>query len=334
MTTFDTIQALAEPVLRLALDAGHEILRVSSSDDLQVERKSDWSPLTLADRRAHDIIDSGLRALTPDIPILSEEGKDVPFAERSGWDELWLVDPLDGTKEFIKGNGEFTVNIGLIQDSEPVFGAVYAPACGVAYAGICPPAADVQPAGAQSGRETTAGEATGTGTTVPVFPGPGAYRFVIDSSDRAAGDLAERAEPISGATPAPDRLRVIASRSHMGRRTRAFVKNARTEFESIELVHVGSSLKLCMIAEGSAHIYPRSWPTMEWDTAAGHALVRAAGGEVWSAPRDGRGGIVNWFAETPVDRAESDAGHGPRAISPVRYNREDLRNKAFVARGW
>jgi len=349
------IHTLAGHVLRLALEAGRAILEVYRSDDFQIERKPDWSPLTLADRRAHDIIDAGLGSLTPEVPVLSEEGREVPFSERTGWRELWLVDPLDGTKEFIKGNGEFTVNIGLIQDAEPVLGVVVAPARGVAYVGIC--ADDPTHEDDGDGRPAPEhGDSTGTrihvrgerhagsGVETLGLSGPGAYRFQIarPGGAESGAELLEAPERIRGAGPDGRALAVIASRTHMGIRTRAFVRSAGRNHD-IRLVHVGSSLKLCMIAEGHAHIYPRFWPTMEWDTAAGHALVRAAGGEVWNAPRDGRGPQPDWFAGQPSDpasRLQGDHGdaagepRGPVPVEPVRYNRENLKNTAFVARGW
>ena len=311
MLSNQEIQCLTLPVFQLALEAGRAILEVYGGKDLQIERKADLSPLTLADRRAHDIIDAGLIALAPAVPVLSEEGREIPWPEREHWDELWLVDPLDGTKEFIKGNGEFTVNIGLIQNGEPVFGVVYAPVCAVAYVGICPTTAAV--AG-------TPGDA--------VFPGPGAYRFVFNGAPAAAApDISRLAQPISGAAPRDGRINIIASRSHMGLRTRAFVKQIGAAYGEVNLVHIGSSLKLCLIAEGSASIYPRNWPTMEWDTAAGHALVRAAGGEVWQAPRDGHKPVPDWPAHEPVDATAAGMG-------PLRYNKKSLVNPHFVARGW
>ena len=309
MLSHQAITDLALPVLQLAVEAGRAILEVYEARDLQIERKADDSPLTLADRRAHDVIGAGLIALAPDVPVLSEEGRDIPFSEREHWDELWLVDPLDGTREFIKGNGEFTVNIGLVQNGSPVFGVVYGPVCGVAYVGM-----------PQRGHSKLAGD---TG-----FPSPGAYRFLLGTADPggtpAFADLARRAEPISGAAPGNGRINIIASKHFMGRRTRSFVKTVGAGYEDVKLLHVGSSLKLCLIAEGSASIYPRNRPTMEWDTAAGHAVVRAAGGELWQAPRDGHDPVPDWLAAEPE----------PADLRPLRYNKESLLNPHFVARGW
>jgi 3'(2'), 5'-bisphosphate nucleotidase len=320
------------PILQLALEAGREILRVYRSEDLQVEHKADFSPLTLADRRAHDIINAGLIRLAPDTPVLSEEGDIPPFPERKHWDEFWLVDPLDGTKEFIKGNGEFTVNIGLIQNGEPVVGVIYAPVCCVAYVGMTAPEGDSKASDLPRPGDGTA-PAIGTG-----FPGSGAFRFVIhgDLAGQAvhADDLARQAEPIGGAAPETEHkhISIIASRSHMGRRTRLFVHEIGEGFEDVKLLHVGSSLKLCMIAEGSANIYPRINPTMEWDTAAGHALVRSAGGELWQAPRGGHKPVPNWLAGAPVDPGATP--DNPAALTALEYNKKDLKNPPFVARGW
>ncbi len=306
MLSHQEITDLAIPVLQLAVEAGEVILEVYEAKDLQIQRKADNSPLTLADRRAHDVIDAGLISLAPDVPVLSEEGREIPFSERKHWDELWLVDPLDGTKEFIKGNGEFTVNIGLVQNGAPVFGVVYGPVCRVAYVGIPQPCDPASPGDTR-------------------FPDPGAYRFLLEDAAPADPDPARRAEPISGAAPGKERINIVASRHHMGRRTRSFVRTIGVGYEDVKLLHVGSSLKLCLIAEGSASIYPRNRPTMEWDTAAGHAVVKAAGGEVWQAPRDGHDPIPNWLAGDPVDVA---------GIQPLRYNKESLVNPHFVARGW
>ena len=179
MLSHHEITDLALPVLHLAIEAGEAIIEVYEARDLQIERKADDSPLTLADRRAHDVIDAGLISLAPNVPVLSEEGPDIPFSERAPWDELWLVDPLDGTREFIKGNGEFTVNIGLVQNGAPIFGVVYSPVCGTGYVGITHHRDPVLP--------------DGTG-----FPAPGAYRFLL--GDGGPG-LRRRGVPRRGRRP-------------------------------------------------------------------------------------------------------------------------------------
>lgn len=226
---FDAVALLPE-LERLARLAGAAIMDVYATD-FTVERKGDDSPVTEADQKAEALILPGLQALTPDIPIVAEEeaaaGR-IPDVSN----DFWLVDPLDGTKEFIKKNGEFTVNIGLIRAGRPVAGVVYAPALGVLWAG----------AGDRAWRE--------------------------DSSGRAA--IACRKVPERGAV-------VLDSRSHRApERLTAFL----AELPEVQLVNAGSSLKFCKVADASADYYPRFGPTCEWDTAAGHAVLAAAGGEV------------------------------------------------------
>ena len=221
------------PVIDIARRAGAEILQVYESGDIAVTDKSDSSPLTQADLRAHQTIVDALHALTPEWPVLSEESSKVDFAERAQWSRYWLVDPLDGTKEFLSRNGEFTVNIALIDGHEPVLGVVYAPARGLLYYGI---------------------------------PGAGAFR--------AHGN--EAASPIVVKRHAAEPIRIVGSRSHRGDSLDALLSH----LGSHELIAVGSSLKLCMVAEGSADLYPRLGATSEWDTAAAHAVVLAAGGFV------------------------------------------------------
>src|ERR1700683_1398759 len=221
------------PVIEIARRAGVAILEVYDSGSIAVANKADASPLTQADLRAHRTIVDGLTALTPNLPVLSEESADIDFSERSHWSRYWLVDPLDGTREFLSHNGEFTVNIALIDGHEPVLGVVYAPARGLLYYGI---------------------------------PGAGAFR--------AHGN--EAASPIVVKRHAAEPIRIVGSRSHRGDSLDALLSH----LGSHELIAVGSSLKLCMVAEGSADLYPRLGATSEWDTAAAHAVVLAAGGLV------------------------------------------------------
>lgn len=197
-----------------------------------VQRKLDDSPLTLADLESQRIILEGLSRLTPELPVLSEESAQAPWNERRAWRELWVVDPLDGTREFVKRNGEFTVNIALVVDHEPVLGLVAAPAQGLVYWGAA---------------------------------GIGAFR-------------ARRNEPAGVIhVAAPGRpVRVVGSRSHGSTQTNAYLDALGPH----ELTSIGSSLKFCLVAEGSAELYPRFGPTSEWDTAAGQALLEAAGGRV------------------------------------------------------
>jgi 3'(2'), 5'-bisphosphate nucleotidase len=224
---------LLEPVLALAREAGQRILEIYHGVDFDVQTKADRSPLTAADRASHETIIHGLERLTPDIPAWSEESADIDPAERSGWQAFWLVDPLDGTKEFIKRNGEFTVNIALVSGHEPVLGVVHAPARNVDYYGC-----------------------RGVGAFTRLGVGP--------------------PQPIEVRRPAGRPVRVVGSRSHRGNSLDLFLG----KLEVYELVPMGSSLKLCLVATGEADVYPRLGPTSEWDTAAAQAVVECAGGRV------------------------------------------------------
>lgn len=230
--TGSDIPPLLEPVVELAHAAGRKILDVYDSE-FAVQEKDDKSPLTEADMASHHAIVAGLGALTPDIPILSEESADLPFAERSAWQRYWLVDPLDGTREFIKRNGEFTVNIALIEDGAAVLGVVHVPVTGVSYLGC---------------------------------RGKGAFKREQDGSEVAISVRALGEGPVM----------VVGSRSHRGDSLNRFLENLGDH----DMVGMGSSLKLCLVAEGAADIYPRLGPTSEWDTAAAQAVVEQAGGIV------------------------------------------------------
>ncbi len=219
-------------LLDIARAAGQAILEVYHQD-FSVEQKDDDSPLTAADLASNRIIVQRLRELDPDVPILSEEGADIPYPTRSQWQRYWLIDPLDGTREFVKRNGEFTVNIALIENGRPVAGVVHVPVTGISYLG-------------QSGQ--------------------GAWK--IDPQDRS---LPIRVRDRRQAT-----AHVAGSRSHAGDSLRRFLERLGDH----EIVSMGSSLKLCLVAEGTADIYPRLGPTSEWDTAAAQAVVEAAGGMV------------------------------------------------------
>lgn len=223
---------LAASVADIAAAAGRAILGIYRAD-FEVTHKADHSPLTQADLASHRVIRDALALLTPAIPLLSEESAEIDFGIRAGWPEYWLVDPLDGTKEFINRNGEFTVNIALIQGSRPVLGVVHVPVSGVTYLGV-----------------------VGTG-----------------ASRQAMGG---RPEPIRVRVPCPDPVRVVGSRSHANPRLRHYLE----PLGRYELVSMGSSLKFCLLAEGNADLYPRLGPTSEWDTAAAHAVVIAAGGHI------------------------------------------------------
>jgi 3'(2'), 5'-bisphosphate nucleotidase len=249
--------ALREGAIALAHEAADAILAVYEHA-FEVEHKSDRSPLTAADLAAHRILVEGLEALTPDIPVLSEEAaEDTTWHMRREWRRLWLVDPLDGTREFIKRNGEFTVNLALIEDGEVIFGVVQAPVTGQCWHGV---------RGGQALRRE------------------GNNEF----------ELRVR-------RPATAPLRVAGSRSHRDANTDAFI----ARMGEVEVMGIGSSLKFCRIADGALDVYPRFGPTSEWDTAAGQAVLEAAGGLV--VDRKGR---------------------------PMRYNQRDtVLNGDFLAVG-
>lgn len=208
--------------------------------DFAVQHKDDDSPLTQADLASHNTIVNGLAALTPEIPVLSEESAQIPFEERQTWERYWLVDPLDGTREFVKRNGEFTVNIALVEGDKTPLGVVYAPVLGLMYYGRA---------------------------------GDGAFKQYDGKP----------VEPIHATTTAQKPLRVVGSRSHRGASLDAFLAQVGEH----ELVSMGSSLKLCLVADGTADIYPRLGPTSEWDTAAAQAVVEQAGGRVTTTDMQG-----------------------------------------------
>lgn len=230
-------------VIEAALRAGEEIMKVYSRD-FGVEEKEDKSPLTEADKLAHLKIKEYLDQ-TP-IPVLSEEGKQMDFSERKSWGQFWLVDPLDGTKEFIKKNGEFTVNIALIENGAPIYGVIYAPVLKKLFVGE-----------------------VGKGAWLAEDAEP--YSDI--ESLKAAAIALPKAKPV-------EPYIVVASRSHFSPETQEFVDSLKDEKGEIEFASMGSSLKICLVAEGVADIYPRFGPTMEWDTGAGHAIAKAAGKSV------------------------------------------------------
>ena len=223
---------LLETVVRIAREAGAAIM-TEYGRNFTVELKADQSPLTAADQAAHDVIVAGLTKLEPRLPVLSEESAAADLAPRRSWRSFWLVDPLDGTKEFIKRNGEFTVNIALIDDHEPVLGVVYAPALDALYAGIV----DSGAWRSQGGSEPTA---------------------------------------IAVATPAAQPVRVVGSRSHASPSLARYVDALGDHV----MKPMGSSLKICLVADGQADVYPRLGPTSEWDTAAAQAVLESAGGNM------------------------------------------------------
>lgn len=259
-----TTELLSDQHVKAALDAalkaGAEILGIYGQDDHGVELKGDDSPLTLADKAAHRVIMQKLEETG--LPILSEEGRAIPYAERSAWKRFWMVDPLDGTKEFISRNGEFTVNIALIEDGKPFMGVVYVPVLDELYVGK---------------------------------EGQGALLI----RHAAAEPWEILSLPIEKATIGRV-CRIVGSRSHLNDETIAFIEKLRAMHTEIEMVQRGSSLKICMVAAGEADIYPRFGPTMEWDTSAGHAVVRAAGKRMVVAGSDNevsynKGDLLNPF---------------------------------------
>ncbi|MBE0362059.1 3'(2'), 5'-bisphosphate nucleotidase [Pseudoalteromonas ulvae UL12] len=223
---------LLEQIVAIARQAGQAAM-VIYDKDFNIEYKGDDSPVTDADLAAHAVIVKGLKALTPDLPILSEESANISWDERQTWQQYWLVDPIDGTKEFIKKNGEFTVNIALIDHGKPILAAVDAPALGVTYCAA---------------------------TELGAFKDDGQSRIQLSVTKKANSGL----------------IRVVGSRSHPSPDLAQYL----TQFDEVEMVPTGSSLKLCLVAEGKADIYPRLGLTSEWDTGAGHAVAEIAGASV------------------------------------------------------
>jgi len=261
----DDIEILLPKLCDLIKQAGHATLVYYKKNNLSIITKTDDSPLTQADLAANQIIVSGLNALS-DIPIISEETHQIDYAERKNWKQFWLVDPLDGTKEFIKGSDEFTVNIALIENEQPILGLVYAPVLGELYFGAIGFGANYQ-------KEDT--------------------------------DVIKL--PFLKAKTSDSTLRVVTSASHSDEKTNTFVEKLSGIFER-SIVHIskGSSLKICLLATGQADIYPRMGPTCEWDIAAGHAVLRCAGGELYNL-------------ETK---------------KPLAYNKNSLLNPHFIGCGF
>jgi 3'(2'), 5'-bisphosphate nucleotidase len=276
VTNTGELAIVLDAAIRAALDAGREILDVYAGE-VAVELKDDRSPLTEADRRAHASIVAALASTG--LPVLSEEGRSIEAEERQAWQRYWLVDPLDGTKEFLKRNGEFTVNIALMQrDALPVgpLGAAV-PVAGVLYV----PVKDL---------------------LYFAWQGGGAYRQ--EGATHAGGTAYERAHmaqrlPIHSHRTA---FTIVASRSHRSPETEAYIRAAEAEHGAVQLTSMGSALKICLVAEGTADAYPRYAPTMEWDTAAGHAIANEAGRKL-------------------VDVTTS---------APMRYNKHELMNQWFI----
>jgi len=224
-----------------ALEAGKAILEIYHSGEFDIEIKGDNSPLTKADTASHNVIMSYLA--DTNIPVLSEEGKSIAYEERKDWSKLWIVDPIDGTKEFIKRNGEFTVNIALIEDQKPLIGVIFVPVKGELYF---------------SSKDM------------------GAFKVLVDLENFDIETLILNGNKLP--LEREDKtFTIVASRSHMSKETEEYVQEMRNIHGEVHLISKGSSLKLCMVAEGTADCYPRFAPTMEWDTAAGQAICEHAG---------------------------------------------------------
>jgi len=253
----ETVDILA--IVAIAKEAGDAIMAIYEQD-FEVEFKADNSPLTIADTTAHEIIANALKRY--ELPVLSEEGKSIDYSERKQWQHYWCVDPIDGTKEFIKKNGEFTVNIALVSDGVPVLGVVYAPALNELYY---------------------------------AKQGEGAYKVSGGSTIVLPAKINSAPETL---------MHVVASKSHLSDDTQAFINALPTK--KVEQISRGSSLKLVMVAEGVADIYPRLAPTMEWDTAAADAIVRQSG-------------KMSYIYDEKLNQ-------------PLQYNKEDLLNPWFVVK--
>ncbi|NRB83879.1 MAG: 3'(2'),5'-bisphosphate nucleotidase CysQ [Winogradskyella sp.] len=237
--------------VKAAVEAGSVIMDVYNTA-FSVEIKDDKSPLTEADKKANDVINSFLKETS--FPIISEENKQIQFDERKNWETCWVVDPVDGTKEFIKRNGEFTVNIALVQSGKPQLGIIYVPVSKTLYIG------DV---------ENSLG-----------------YKAELNQHDSTLNRIKALLKPLRPKKRDSDTVQVVGSRSHMSSETLDFIETLKVQGKSVEVVSKGSSLKFCLVAEGNADIYPRFAPTMEWDTAAGQAICNAVGINVISKATD------------------------------------------------
>jgi len=267
--------------IQAALAAGKQILEVYESD-FAVEYKADNSPLTRADRKSNDILVAALFEF--DIPVLSEEGREIPYTERKTWERLWIIDPLDGTKEFIKRNGEFTVNIALVEYDEPVLGVIYVPVKNVLYFA----ARDTG-----SYKLENPLDCKWLQKKPDVQDHPDLMRKIIDSAIRL---------PAFKPDGAP--FTIVGSRSHASPELEKFVEQKRREHGAVEFISAGSSLKICLVADGTADLYPRLGPTCEWDTAAGQAIAEFAGAK-----------MLNF-----------------KTGEPLKYNRDDILNPWFIVR--
>ena len=258
-----------DSLIDIAIKAGAGIMAIYNTD-YTVSYKNDQSPLTDADTAANQIIVDSLKAIS-DYPLISEEEKEIPYQIRKDYETYWLIDPLDGTKEFVKRNGEFTVNIALIKNGVPIMGVVYAPAMTTLY---------------------YASEKTG------------AFKCEQVTIDSSLDEISKNSIKLENGSErsAKTKLTIVASKSHLSSETQDFIDLMKEKYKTVDTISKGSSLKLCMVAEGTADVYPRFAPTMEWDTAAGHAICRIAGYQVNEYPAD----------------------------IPLKYNKENLLNPWFI----
>jgi len=261
---------MLEQIIKTAIKAGAAIMEIYAKD-FKIEYKDDKSPLTEADMASNKIIVKELLKNTP-YPVISEEEKEIDYKIRKDYERYWLIDPIDGTKEFIKRNGEFTVNIALIENGIPIMGVVYAPVIEELF-----------------------------------YAEKGKGAFKADSISTKAGlELVRTRKKVikKPKTKNKKKIRVVASKSHLSPETTEYIDKLKEEYDTVEVVSKGSSLKLCMVADGTADVYPRFAPTMEWDTGAGQAICEIAGYEV-----------LNW-----------------PDLSPLRYNRENMLNGWFIVK--
>jgi len=233
---------LLKPLIETSYLAGEKILEIYNDNNYKssIEIKKDTSPLTIADKASNNVIVNSLNKINNKIPILSEEEREIDYSTRKKWNLFWLVDPLDGTKEFIKRNGEFTVNIALIENNIPIMGVVYAPVLNKLWYGL-----------------------------------KNHGSFVINDKSNPTKILKKE--------PSEDTIKIVSSRSHANNEK---LKNYLKQFKKYELINMGSSIKMCLVADGSAHYYPRFGPTMEWDTGAAHAVIKYANGNIYNIDTD------------------------------------------------
>ncbi len=262
------IKQLLNTAITAAIESGKTILEIYHTSEFDVEIKGDNSPLTVADTASHKVIMNYLKKTK--IPVLSEEGKEIPYKKRKDWNHLWIVDPIDGTKEFIKRNGEFTVNIALIENQKPLIGVIFVPISGILYFSSI---------------------------------GFGAFKAKIDFNNYNIDRILDKSQKLP--LHREDKtFTMVTSRSHISPETETYVEEMKVKHGAVNLISKGSSLKLCMVAEGKADCYPRFAPTMEWDTAAGQAICEYAGFDT-------------------IDTFNS---------KKIVYNKENLRNNSFICK--